>query len=367
MSVKSQSALEYMMTYGWAILVIVIVAAVLYSLGIFSPSSSISSTITGFAGLGSVSAQCFPGGGLVLSLSDSMGVPIQITKINTTNQNGKPVSVNFSSIISPSGSSYFVVADSCSNASGTSYSNKVSVTYTEPGQPLPGPYISSGDIMGHVMSAGLAASFSGSGYIEQSTGFKYMSNPSQPFTISIWVNPSSSSGVIVDELGQPQPNSNWHDSWIELVNGMVYIRVWSLECVKVSTIPLNQWSNIVMTGSISGSTITYSGYINGVFYNSSSGSRSAPGGNVAMFYPLGTSDGTNCGSGAYFSGKMSDYQVYNFSMSAHQVAQVYKNGLAGAPISNEGLTLWLPLDGNANDYSGNNNNGVTTNVNWVSP
>ena len=34
---KSQSALEYMMTYGWAILVIVIVAAVLYSLGIFSP------------------------------------------------------------------------------------------------------------------------------------------------------------------------------------------------------------------------------------------------------------------------------------------------------------------------------------------
>ena len=28
---KSQSALEYMMTYGWAILIIVIVAAVLYS------------------------------------------------------------------------------------------------------------------------------------------------------------------------------------------------------------------------------------------------------------------------------------------------------------------------------------------------
>ena len=37
---KSQSALEYMMTYGWAILIIVIVAGVLYSLGIFSPSSS---------------------------------------------------------------------------------------------------------------------------------------------------------------------------------------------------------------------------------------------------------------------------------------------------------------------------------------
>ena len=32
---RSQSALEYMMTYGWAILIIVIVAAVLYSFGIF--------------------------------------------------------------------------------------------------------------------------------------------------------------------------------------------------------------------------------------------------------------------------------------------------------------------------------------------
>ena len=47
-SKRSQSALEYMMTYGWAILIIVIVAVILYSMGIFNPSSSISSTITGF-------------------------------------------------------------------------------------------------------------------------------------------------------------------------------------------------------------------------------------------------------------------------------------------------------------------------------
>jgi hypothetical protein len=46
---KAQSALEYMMTYGWAILIIVIVAVILYSMGIFNPSSSISATITGFA------------------------------------------------------------------------------------------------------------------------------------------------------------------------------------------------------------------------------------------------------------------------------------------------------------------------------
>ena len=57
-SKRSQSALEYMMTYGWAILIIVIVAVILYSMGIFNPSSSISATVTGFSGLGSVTAQC---------------------------------------------------------------------------------------------------------------------------------------------------------------------------------------------------------------------------------------------------------------------------------------------------------------------
>ncbi len=46
---RSQSALEYMMTYGWAILIIVIVAVILYSMGIFNPSSSITFTSSGFA------------------------------------------------------------------------------------------------------------------------------------------------------------------------------------------------------------------------------------------------------------------------------------------------------------------------------
>ena len=68
---RSQSALEYMMTYGWAILVIVIVAAVLYSLGIFSPSSSLSTTVTGFANLGTVNAVCLGGTSFTISMGDS--------------------------------------------------------------------------------------------------------------------------------------------------------------------------------------------------------------------------------------------------------------------------------------------------------
>lgn len=36
---KGQTALEYLMTYGWAILIIVIVGAALYALGVFSPGT----------------------------------------------------------------------------------------------------------------------------------------------------------------------------------------------------------------------------------------------------------------------------------------------------------------------------------------
>ena len=46
---RSQSALEYMMTYGWAILIIVIVAVILYSMGIFNPASSVTFTSSGFS------------------------------------------------------------------------------------------------------------------------------------------------------------------------------------------------------------------------------------------------------------------------------------------------------------------------------
>jgi len=39
---KGQAAVEYLMTYGWAILALVIVMAVLFSTGIFSPSYLVS-------------------------------------------------------------------------------------------------------------------------------------------------------------------------------------------------------------------------------------------------------------------------------------------------------------------------------------
>ncbi len=45
---RGQGAIEYLMTYGWALLVIVVVGAALYSAGVLNPASYVSSKCTGF-------------------------------------------------------------------------------------------------------------------------------------------------------------------------------------------------------------------------------------------------------------------------------------------------------------------------------
>ncbi|MGC8652080.1 MAG: hypothetical protein ACP5UH_02410 [Candidatus Micrarchaeia archaeon] len=47
---KGQSAMEYLMTYGWAILIIAIVLAALFSLGVFSSSSFTGTTCVALSG-----------------------------------------------------------------------------------------------------------------------------------------------------------------------------------------------------------------------------------------------------------------------------------------------------------------------------
>ena len=46
---KGQGALEYLMTYGWALLIIVVVGAALYALGVLNPSTYTKSTCAGFS------------------------------------------------------------------------------------------------------------------------------------------------------------------------------------------------------------------------------------------------------------------------------------------------------------------------------
>lgn len=196
-------------------------------------------------------------------------------------------------------------------------------------------------------------------YFEPFNGMPFMENNNN-FAVSVWVYPTSANGVILDELGSSTPNVGYHDSMMELVSGTLYVRVWTGSgCVSLGTVPLNRWSNIVLVGSASGSTITYSGYVDGAFVGQGSGTRAPP--NPA-YYTLGSEDGTNCGSGAAFSGSIADWQFYSSAISSSQVSQLYSEGIAGAPLQDAGITGWWQLNGNADDYSGNGNVGVPVNV-----
>ncbi|MEM3190868.1 MAG: YncE family protein [Candidatus Parvarchaeota archaeon] len=135
---RSQSALEYMMTYGWAILIIVIVAVVLYSMGIFSPSSFVSFTgVTGMAGLQPASALCASNGQLVLKLSNSLGTTIQISSITANTSAGVSKTQSESVVISPGSTDEFSIFGICPTTPGTSYTMTITASYTEPNSAFP--------------------------------------------------------------------------------------------------------------------------------------------------------------------------------------------------------------------------------------
>ncbi len=68
----------------------------------------------------------------------------------------------------------------------------------------------------------------------------------------------------------------------------------------------------------------------------------------------------------YFSGYISNVQIYNTALSSNDITVLYDEGIGGAPIKIQSLVAWYPLNGNTNDYSGNNNNGVPTGVTYTS-
>jgi hypothetical protein len=63
---------------------------------------------------------------------------------------------------------------------------------------------------------------------------------------------------------------------------------------------------------------------------------------------------------------IADLQIYNTSLDYASVNALYREGIGGAPIDLQNLVGWWPLNGNANDYSGNGNNGAPANVVYAS-
>ena len=62
--------------------------------------------------------------------------------------------------------------------------------------------------------------------------------------------------------------------------------------------------------------------------------------------------GSSTGSKYKFTGVLTNIQLYNTSLSASDIKELYEEGIGGKPIDLQHLVAWWPLNGNANDYSG---------------
>jgi hypothetical protein len=124
---------------------------------------------------------------------------------------------------------------------------------------------------------------------------------------------------------------------------------------QVASSLTNTWTFVAV--SFTGVTAGTNVYINGV--------QESLGTQVALA-PGATIDIGNTGSGNAFNGLLSNVQYYNVSLNANQIVALYDEGLGGVPIKPAALIGWWPLNGNGNDYSGNQNNGAPVNVVYTS-
>jgi len=148
---KAQTALEYLMTYGWAILIIIIVGSALYALGVFSPGTFTGKRSTGFSQFQMADFKVDTAENVTLVMGNRLGKTITINEITATYK-GDDCNKTFGSYpLGPNKQHNFVLE--CNSWPGTlelksSYSIEVGIGYTDPDSNL--THLDAGTLFGIV-------------------------------------------------------------------------------------------------------------------------------------------------------------------------------------------------------------------------
>ena len=161
---KGQAALEYLLTYGWAILMVIIVGASVYALGIFTPGQWTGQRQTGFAAFNVVDFKLDEDSTLIIIFENRIGKTINLNDVTATFR-GQECEFNISEVydgqygvdttnttsISP-GKRYWTELDCPADAElGASYSINVGFEYEDPDSGL--THIDAGTLIGAVEPA----------------------------------------------------------------------------------------------------------------------------------------------------------------------------------------------------------------------
>jgi hypothetical protein len=199
------------------------------------------------------------------------------------------------------------------------------------------------------------ASFDGSpsSYI-QTYNSVTMNLVSTSYTLSAWVNmnylyssPSSASLLVIGE-----PSYCVGFSIASISPSYFGVRSWAASTsssTPIGNASFNAWHNKDVVYSPTASNEIRTVYIDGENVGMDTlGAPSSCSGVIRMGYNGYTS---------VPSGSIANAQIYSQALTPQQVSQLYHAGLSGITTSS-GLVGWYPLNGNANDYSGNANNAT---------
>ncbi len=317
---KGQAVIEYLTTYAWAILVIAIVLALLFYLGVFNPSFFAPKAAPGSCQvtrpLGPMTTQyiSLTGGAVCNQVPQFVGTFMGTSTSNFLNTT-RPLALQNANAITIS---MWVQTNDYADFYGNSqqwWQGLAGNLATCPCQDNP-PY-------GGV----------------QLTGFTC---------------PSPSDILFMAYDYQTGPAS-----YLLYPAGSYFTS--GTNCNPKAAIPRGAWMNIAATfNSITGNAVVY---INGQIFQQGNLGTGRTINSQIPFY-IGTDAWTlwspycvgHCND--VFNGSISNVQVYNLSLSQSQVQTLYSEGIGGAPLPKpilNNLVAWWPLNGNLNDYSGNNN------------
>ena len=146
---KGQAALDFLMTYGWAIALVVIIAAVLFSMGLFDTSNFVGSKATGFAGTAVKDWSYLANGTLSVLFSNQVGQAVSITGVTVSVGGATPVAMTGSNAtVQVGANSGAFTANLPSGAAGNGYTAVLVVSYKTPSGFA---YTSSGTLTGKMV------------------------------------------------------------------------------------------------------------------------------------------------------------------------------------------------------------------------
>lgn len=301
---KSQSALEFLATHIWSILVVMIVIGLLFWIGVFEGSNVYPRAPPGYC---TVYRPNGPGSLQGINLAGPCNGELP-RYVGQYGYNGFSTYVGYSNISIPIEYMPTITA-----------SNKQEVTLVAWIYP-----------------------------------FKY-----EPYETAVMYG-----NLSVINLGDPMPNAIFINvNGIEAGNpsycgnGGLSADLYTNDiCIDANSIPINTWSFV----AVEKNATSVNGYavINGNVYETSQSLKNLPSSFTiyAHSYVL---------ISAPWNGLITNVQLYNTSLSYNALYAQADEGIAGAPLNLQNLVGWWPLDGTFQDYSGNGNTGYPSNTGEV--